>query len=56
MKTVGDVIREIDMVQNTIEELHTLKNKSDDMDQICTDAIVLLSHYKSTLCELPLKR
>ena len=63
MKTVGDVVREIDMIQETIQNLHTIKAQfsevnSEDCDacQMCCDAIVLLSHYRNALYALPINQ
>lgn len=63
MKTVGDVMREVDFIQDTIQNLHVLKRmfedtgSRDDEDEkrCCDNAIVLLARYRHVLSALPIK-
>ena len=63
MKTVGEVIREVDFIQDSIQNLHTLKHvfkdadsrDVEDMNKWCDDAIILLARYRHVLSALPIK-
>lgn len=54
MKTVGDVMDEIEKIQKTIRELTPMCNNPDS-DGL-ENAICLLANYRETLRDLPLKK
>lgn len=64
MKTVGDVLREIEGVNIAIEDLHMLREQYQAQHStycvngkdIYSDAIFLLANYRRTLCELHIQK
>lgn len=56
MKTIGDVLKELDEINRTIENLTDLHAHSGERAGIYEDAIDLLTNYKRILCEIQIKR
>lgn len=54
MKTVGDVLDEIEKIQKTIRELTPMCDAQDS--ETLENAICLLANYRMTLRDIPLKK
>lgn len=56
MVTVGDVLNELDEINETIEKLTSLHSRSGEYAVTYEDAIQLLVNYKRILREIPIKK
>lgn len=60
MRTVNDILKELDKIHDAQQNLHFLKDRLGDVEPVssrmCEDAIVLLGHYRNILTELPIKK
>ena len=56
METVGDILKEIDKIQFTIRDLTDMYTQAEEKDKTLENAILLLSQYRRTLCELPIQK
>lgn len=60
MKTIGDVMHELERIHDSQQDLHFLKDRLTEIEPIsakmCENVIILLANYRRILCEMPFKK